>query len=60
MPKATGNGNYLPRRLHQLQRQAGDSAQLVHRTVSRYRYQGAGIVRSERGQVRGRLDSELR
>ena len=57
--KAPGDGNSLPRRLHQLQGHAGDPAQLVDRAAARYRHQGAGVIWFERSQVRGRLDSKL-
>ena len=56
--EAAGNGNSLPGRLHQLQRQAGDATQLVDGAATRYRHQRPRIVRVERREIGGCLDAQ--
>ncbi len=56
-PKALGDGDSLPGRLHQLQRQAGDTTQLVDGAPTGHRHQRSRIVRVERREIGGRLDA---
>ena len=55
-PEASRERDYIPGRLHQLQRQAGDPAQLVDRAATSHRQQRPRIVPIDFGESGGRLD----
>ena len=56
--EAAGDGDSLPGRLHQFQRQAGDATQLVDGAATRHGHQRPRIVRVECREIGGRLDSQ--